>query len=194
MLFTRRTLFQKLLPRTFESSKNTNISEPNIQFRNTLSTTPFIGEIMMCPYSFVPQNFLACNGQLVSISQYQTLFSVIGTTYGGDGVTTFGLPNLNGRAPLGTGAGTALTAHSLGETGGAKTNILTAANIPLQSKNFDEVIVRSQGLPIGTGIVKGSNASAFNAQIGGSATPIDNMPPYLLLNFVISTQGTFPSP
>ena len=83
--------------------------------KSVAQSDPYIGQIMMVPYSFVPRNWAECNGQLLSIAQNSALFSLIGTQYGGDGVTTFGLPDFRGRVPLGVGSGPGLTTTTMGE-------------------------------------------------------------------------------
>ena len=91
---------------------------------------PFVAEIRMFPFNFAPSGWAACNGQLMPISQNTALFSLLGTTYGGDGRSTFGLPNLQGLAPMHPGQGPGLTAYQLGETGGSETVSLLQSEIP----------------------------------------------------------------
>ena len=90
----------------------------------------FIGTIKAIGFGFTPRGWFPCNGQLLSIAQNQTLFSLLGTTYGGDGRTTFGLPDLRGRVPMSQGAGPGLSAKTLGEKGGTQTNVLTQGQLP----------------------------------------------------------------
>src|SRR5689334_25156091 len=93
-------------------------------------TVPFVGEIKMVSFNFPPKGWALCNGQLLPINQNQALYSILGTTYGGNGVTTFGLPNLQGRMPLHWGQGTGLSNRSRGEVGGEITHTLTLAELP----------------------------------------------------------------
>src|SRR5262245_18325920 len=91
---------------------------------------PFIGEIRIIPYNFAPLGWALCNGQRLPIAQYDALWSIIGTTYGGDGQVTFALPNLQGRTPAGFGQGPGLSNYAIGEQGGVESVTLTAANLP----------------------------------------------------------------
>lgn len=95
-----------------------------------MSTEPFIGEIKIFGFNFAPQNYQLCNGQIVSISQNTALFSLLGTTYGGNGQTTFALPDLRGRMPIGQGQGSGLPDYMMGEVSGTTNTTLTTANLP----------------------------------------------------------------
>ena len=172
---------------------------------------PFIAEIKMFGGNFAPVGWAFCNGQLLSISQNTALFSLLGTTYGGNGVTTFGLPNLQGRAPLHFGNGAGLTPRQLGESGGTETVTLSQTQMPTHSHslgasskngdastpsgNVNAVYVDPGTLsPVniyGTAIDTAMNSSAVGN--AGGSLPHNNMQPYLCVNFIIALQGIFPS-
>jgi microcystin-dependent protein len=164
---------------------------------------PFIGEIKLVPYNFAPAGYAFCSGQLMSIAQNTALFALIGTTYGGDGVSTFGLPDLRGRSAIhmGTRQG---TTYNIGETGGVETVTLTTAQLPVHT--HDPVVAGVGGsnasTPAGARLASGgpalyAPAPGSGAQmplpIAGGSLPHDNMAPYLVLNWVISLFGVFPS-
>lgn len=131
---------------------------------------PFIGEIRMFGGNFAPRNWAFCDGQLLPINQNQSLYSLLGTTYGGDGRITFGLPDLRGRVPIHEGAGPGLSTRVLGSKGGGE-------------KNFHSF------LPVkGDAAASGASNSATTG-----VSPENNMQPYLCINFIIALQGLFPS-
>ena len=169
---------------------------------------PFIAEIRIFPYNFAPRNWAFCDGQLLPISQNTALFSLVGTTYGGDGRTTFGLPNLQGRLPMHPGNGPGLTPRQLGETGGTETVTLTAAQMPshghaiqansnpadLSSPTTNRSLARSSG---GFAWQDTNNNLADLApqavtQAGGGQ-PHNNLMPYTVFNFCIALIGLYPS-
>jgi microcystin-dependent protein len=185
---TRRHFFQRF----FKSSKETVApSVPAMSFRS-LGAEPFIGEILLTGFNFAPRGWLFCAGQLLPIAQNQALFAILGTTYGGNGTTTFGLPNLNERAAIGVGQGSGLTNRSLGESAGSNTVTLTSGQLPTHTVTINEVMVRGVGGTEGTGLAKGAIADTGSATVGGSATAIDHTPPYLGLSYIIAVQGVFP--
>lgn len=148
---------------------------------------PFIGTIMLAGFNFAPRGWAFCNGQLLPINQYQALFSILGTIYGGDGRTTFGLPDLRGRVPIHEGQGSGLSPFSLGSKGGTEAAPLTAHTHPLP-----EVQVRGTG----TQIVGYPNEGATGTTVATSTTAVggsDNVQPTLAVNFVIALEGLFPS-
>jgi microcystin-dependent protein len=165
---------------------------------------PYVGEIRMFAGNFAPAGWMFCNGQVLPISENETLFNLIGTTYGGDGQTTFALPNLQSRVPVHQGNG-----FTLAQTGGAETVTLTQNQIP--SHNHVAIASSASG-PNQTGSLNaswvanatlkpydsGTNVSTTmaNTNIGftGNNQPHDNMLPYLGMNFIISMFGVFPSP
>jgi microcystin-dependent protein len=165
---------------------------------------PFIAEIRIVGFNFAPRGWALCNGQLLPISQNTALFSLVGTTYGGNGTTNFALPNLQGSAPMHPGQGPGLTPRTLGETDGSETVSLLASEVPAHAHGF---------LAAGTDANTSSpaNASPAVAEVpqyrpsgdtsmapaalgpAGSGQPHNNMQPYLTLTFVIALQGVFPS-
>ena len=130
---------------------------------------PFVAEIRIFPFNFAPKGWAFCNGQLLPISQNTALFSLLGTTYGGDGKSTFALPNLEGNAPMHPGQGQGLSLRDLGETGGAENITLLVSEIPIHPHTLE----------------------AFATPAGGDL-PHNNMQPYLTLSFCIALQGVFP--
>jgi len=168
---------------------------------------PFLGEIQLVAFNFAPQGWAFCNGQLLSISQNTALFSLLGTTYGGDGVTTFALPNLQGRVPLHFGAGQGLSPRNLGQLGGEEAVTLTAAQMPAHSHSANCHPAAGDGntpvnkywskdLGTQSGTYHSTGGAAMNPGAlsnAGEGRPHDNMPPFLGLNFIIALQGIFPS-
>jgi microcystin-dependent protein len=160
---------------------------------------PFLSEIKIISWNFAPKGWAFCNGQLLPINQNQALFSCLGTTYGGDGRQTFGLPNLQGRVPTHQGDGLVL-----GETGGEQSHTLNTSELPAHS-HFWNVTTTAGNSVTPTGNLLGAAAlynatasnlvSMFPGQIGnvGGSQPHENMQPYLVLNFIIALQGIFPS-
>lgn len=162
---------------------------------------PYVGEIRMFAGNFAPAGWQLCEGQLLPISENETLFQLIGTTYGGDGQTTFGLPDLRGRIPVHQGNG-----FVLAETGGVEQVILTVSQIPahthpwLASGAAASVRTPAGNLPAvaqgdlyATGFTPVNMASQAMSAVGGSQ-PHENMQPFLCINFIISLFGIFPSP
>jgi microcystin-dependent protein len=168
----------------------------------------FISEIRIFAGNFAPSGWAFCNGQLMPISQNTALFSLLGTTYGGDGRSTFALPDLQGTAPLQAGQGPGLTLRGLGEIGGQQTVTLLESEIPAHSHG-----VRCDGS--GGGVSSPANntwgaggrgrppaytptsvnnvsMSPLGTSVTGSGLPHNNMPPFLALTFIIALQGIFP--
>ncbi len=163
--------------------------------------SPYIGEIRMFAGNFAPAGWALCQGQLLPISGNDTLFNLIGTTYGGDGQQTFALPDLQGRVPMHAGNG-----HTLGEIAGTETVTLTTAQIPAhshvpqansgsgpQSSPSGNVWANSTNLPYSASAPSAAMA-AQAVQSSGGNQPHDNMVPYLVINFIISLFGIYPSP
>ncbi len=160
---------------------------------------PYIGDIMICSFNYAPSGWAPCEGQLVRINQNPQLFSVIGTTYGGDGVNTFALPDLRGRAPLGMGAG-----FNPGARGGEENHTLTTEELPAHrhpamGTNFDPNQPSPAGnywatLPSKAYSAAPPNGAFNNAANGstGSGQAHENMPPFLTLKFVIAVRGILP--
>jgi len=199
---------------------------------------PFLGEIKAFGFNFAPRGFAFCNGQLLAISQYSALFSLLGTTYGGDGRTTFALPDLQGRVPMHFGHGGGLSYRPLGQKAGSEITTLIAANLPPASPISAATTITGD---VTVGVCDALGDSAFapnnglaklardvetNAGIeayvdtptfeqgntlagvthnlsavtqvtgglsGGNSTPLNNMQPYLVLNYCIALVGIFPS-
>jgi microcystin-dependent protein len=167
---------------------------------------PFVAEIRIFPFNFAPKGWAWCNGQLLPISQNTALFSLLGTTYGGDGKSTFALPDLQGRAAMHPGQGPGLSEHDLGETGGSATVTLLESEIPAHSHNAlgsngpanlqapaaDRVLGRSNNtvyLDNPANLVPMDPAALAPA---GGDQPHNNMQPYLTFYFNIALQGVFP--
>lgn len=162
--------------------------------------TPFIGEVKIISWNFPPKGWAFCNGQLLPINQNQALFSILGTTYGGDGRTTFGLPNLQGRMPVHTGNGI-----TLGELGGETAHTLNISELPAHNHIPVGSTTNPPTVPAATGnLWSADNAKPFAASANvsmnpacitpsGGSQPHENMSPYLVLNFIIALQGIFPS-
>lgn len=170
----------------------------------------FIGQILMFGGNFAPRSWAFCNGQLLSISSNTALFSILGTTYGGDGRTTFGLPDLRGRVPVHAGDGPGLPVVKLGQKGGNASVTLNVSEIPAHAHGA--TIEAVSPLPRG-GVTVADPANAYNAQGGvyamgknatmaadsvsvgqtGGGQPHDNMQPYQAVNYIIALQGIFPS-
>lgn len=169
---------------------------------------PFVAEIRIFPFNFAPKGWAWCNGQLLPLSQNTALFSLLGTTYGGDGKSNFALPNMQGNAPMHPGQGPGLSLHDLGETGGSQTVTLLQTEMPQHSHsamaytgdpadsrvpNANETL----GTPSPGNLYNPSTASPtpMSAQaLGttGGSQPHNNMMPYLTYYFNIALQGVFP--
>ncbi len=163
---------------------------------------PYVGEIRMFAGNFAPAGWMLCEGQLVPISENETLFNLIGTTYGGDGQSTFALPDLRGRIPIHQG-----NSFILAETGGAEEITLTVSQIPSHGHPFlASTSVANQTSPANAVIAQSTAADLYiedtpNVSLGlsainpvGGSQPHTNFQPYLCVNFIISTFGIFPSP
>lgn len=178
---------------------------------------PFLGEIKTVGFNFAPRGWALCDGQLLPISQYTALFSLLGTTYGGDGRTTFGLPELRGRAPIHVGTGPGLTPRRWGEKGGSETNIISASQMPSHShagtvqstlkasSAAGEETAPAAGGALASGVQiyneetpnvslspDGIDSTVTIANAGGGQA-VNNMQPYLAIYFIIALQGIFPS-
>lgn len=161
---------------------------------------PFLGEVRIWALNFAPRDWAFCNGALISIAQNTALFSLLGTTYGGDGRTNFALPNLQGRAPMGVGDGLGLTPRLYGEYGGSETVVLNESNMPSHQHTVNAHVNDDQTQP-GKGYIAdaifetSSNAKMAEESISltGGGVPLYMMQPYLSLNFCIATHGIFPS-
>jgi microcystin-dependent protein len=167
---------------------------------------PFVAEIRILPFNFAPKGWAFCDGQILPISQNTALFSLLGTTYGGDGKSNFALPNMQGNAPMHPGQGPGLSLHDLGETGGSETVSLLESEIPSHSHQL-RVIGDQADQPVPSParcLARSNGGFAWNptftaAPMNGSAIapaggdqPHNNMQPYLTLNFCIALQGVYP--
>jgi microcystin-dependent protein len=162
---------------------------------------PFIAEIRLFAGNFAPQGWALCDGSILPINQNQALFSLLGTTYGGNGTTNFALPDLRGRAPIHVGQGPGLSPYTLGETSGEETVTLNTNQIPAHqhlqpATNAEEGTNRpGNAVPARGGVYAGTSdgsALAPSSPAGGSQ-PHDNRSPYLVVTFIIALQGIFPS-
>jgi microcystin-dependent protein len=172
---------------------------------------PFVAEIRIFPFNFAPRGWAWCDGQLLPLSQNTALFSLLGTTYGGDGKSNFALPDLQGSAPMHTGGnqpGPGLSLHDLGEIGGSETVSLLESEIPLHSHSVrghtgdagdntnpasTVVIAKSNNGQAYQTVVSGLQPMAFQALTpAGGDQPHNNMQPYLTFYFNIALQGVFP--
>ena len=167
---------------------------------------PFVGEIRMFAGNFAPRGWAFCDGQLLAVSQNDALFSLLGTIYGGDGRTTFGLPDLRGRIPIHAGNGPGLSSHRLGAKGGAENETLTVNQLPSHSHPMrassnisgrrspqDTVLGRSTNIDLYTGDAPDvSLASTAISSVGGSRSHTNEMP-FLCVNFIMALVGIYPS-
>jgi microcystin-dependent protein len=161
---------------------------------------PFIGQILLIGWDWAPRGWALCNGQLMSIPQYSALFSLLGTTYGGNGTTTFGLPDLRGRVPVHQGAGPGLNPRVMGESSGEESVTLLSANLPAHNH---PIMVSSQGPGRAGGNFLGAGGitnggpndlilSPTTIGLTGNNVPHDNMQPYLVMNYIIALEGIYP--
>ncbi|WP_315837402.1 phage tail protein [Bradyrhizobium prioriisuperbiae] len=183
-------------------------------------TEPYIGQIELYGFNFAPRGWALCAGQIIPIQQNTALFSILGTNYGGNGTSNFGLPNLQGRGAIGVGQGPGLSDYDSGQTGGTTAVSLTVNELPAHSHAFNTTSVQGStttaagnqlGLSQYTVGGKGGGGTTYNAQIyspnataattglapqsisfNGGGQPHNNMQPYLALNYCIAMQGVFP--
>jgi microcystin-dependent protein len=172
---------------------------------------PYIAEIKMFGGTFAPRNYALCNGQIMAISQNTALFSLLGTTYGGNGTTTFALPNMQGRAPVHQGNGAGIDPVSLGEMAGEPSVTLTTSNLPTHTHPISGALIANSNpgetpasntlftnsapnqlyaAALGTG---GLNLAPQTITMAGGSLPHNNMQPYLAVTFIIALQGVFPA-
>jgi microcystin-dependent protein len=168
---------------------------------------PFVAEIRIFPFNFAPKGWAFCDGQILPLSQNTALFSLLGTTYGGDGKSNFALPNMQGNAPMHPGQGPGLSLHDLGETGGSDTVSLLESEIPSHSHTLmAQGAPADTSLPTGNALARVIGATPYLPPAGaplvsmsdnslapaGGDQPHNNMQPYLTLNFCIALQGVYP--
>jgi microcystin-dependent protein len=170
---------------------------------------PFIGQLLPVCLSYAPSGWLICDGSLLPISQYQALFSLIGTTFGGDGVTNFAIPDLRGRVPVGatlSGGAQTLTPHQMGEKGGTETVTLTVSEMPAhnhtivtndasQTQNTSSQHYLGGGgrTPVYSGQPGTTMLGASAVSVSGGSQGHSNMQPYLGVNWIIAVNGIWPS-
>jgi microcystin-dependent protein len=168
-------------------------------------STPFLGQLLLASFNFPPKGYAVCNGQLMAINQNQALFSILGTTFGGNGVQSFGLPNLQGRTPVGVGVGGGNNI-AWGEVAGVESVLLLASNVPPHSHALNASgAVASSDKPAGGALLAGQGANAFTAATGlgsmnagtvstvGGSLPHENRQPFLVMTWCIALSGIFPS-
>jgi len=168
-------------------------------------SSPYLGQLLLVPYNFAPLGWAFCQGQVLPISQYDALFNLIGTTYGGDGQSTFALPDLRGRTPIGTGQGSGLSSYVLGQLGGVEEVTVTSPQLPLHSHPVLGSSTAANSVNPGVS-VPGSGQTIYRqnattaqmlpgmcSSVGGSQ-PHNNLQPYNTLNWIIALEGIFPSP
>jgi microcystin-dependent protein len=168
---------------------------------------PFVAEIRIFPFNFAPKGWAFCNGQLLPLSQNTALFSLLGTTYGGNGKSNFALPDMQGNAPMHPGQGPGLSLHDLGEMSGSQFVTLLESEMPSHSHaQMGNTTTATKSLPTGNSFARGSSITPYLAPAGapvvnmafqsitpaGGSLPHNNMQPYLTLNFNIALQGVFP--
>jgi microcystin-dependent protein len=168
---------------------------------------PFVAEIRIFPFNFAPKGWAFCAGQILPLSQNTALFSLLGTTYGGDGKSTFALPNLQGSVPIHQGQGPGLSLYDLGESSGSQNVTLLLSEMPSHSHtvsgdatplNAKQVSPSGNvpGAPVGQNLYGTSTNTTMNPQmlsVAGGSQPHNNMMPYLTLNFCIALQGVYPA-
>jgi microcystin-dependent protein len=174
---------------------------------------PFVAEIRIFPFNFAPKGWAFCNGQLLPLSQNTALFSLLGTTYGGDGKSNFALPNMQGNVAMFYGQGPGLSLYDIGETGGSQTVTILDSEMPSHSHSLNATTaVGTTNQPNGAMLSEGGwsfsgnsgkvpyytttapavNMGSQGVGFAGSSFPHNNMMPYLTLNFCIALQGVFP--
>lgn len=173
-----------------------------------MSQSPFIGEIMLFGGNFAPRGFAFCSGQILPIAQNTALFSILGTTYGGNGQTTFGLPDLRGRTPIHAGQGPGLSSYSLGQASGEENHTLIANELPTHAHNLAVQSAAGNSTAAAGNVLakeatgqtsvysnQAPDAVMSGAAIGGGGDnqPHNNLAPYLALNYCIALEGIFPS-
>lgn len=169
---------------------------------------PFIGQIQVFAFNFAPRGWATCDGQILSIAENTALFSLLGTTYGGNGTTTFALPDFRGRVVMHQGQGPGLTPRSMGERSGVETNTLSSINLPAHShpvaipistgnasseEPAGNVLASTNNNQYATAPTAGVSYHPFNTGNAGSSSPVNNLQPYLVVNVCIALQGIYPS-
>lgn len=166
---------------------------------------PFIGQVILFAGNYAPQGWAFCHGQLLPLAQHTALFAILGTTYGGNGQTTFALPDLRGCVPLGVGQGVQLSAYELGERGGSETVTLTEAQLPAHTHALNasttlassreatnNLLAKSRVLPNYAPVSASAEMHKSAIADAGAGQPHNNMPPFLAINYIIALEGIFP--
>jgi microcystin-dependent protein len=191
-------------PRRFLSTRLIGSAKLHVELitRGAGVGAPFIAEVKIISWNFAPRGWAFCNGQTMAINQNQTLFSLIGTSYGGDGISTFNLPNLQARTPVHTGGP---SGYVTGSNGGEESHTLVLGELPVHIHSLQGATAAGTvNLPAGNYLAgaqiyhspDGSNAPMMNAasiKINGGSESHENRQPYLVLNFIIALQGMYPS-
>ncbi len=167
---------------------------------------PFVGQMMLVGFNFCPRGWALADGQLLPIEQNQALFALLGTTYGGDGRTTFALPDLRGRVALHQGTGPGLSARRIGEQGGSETNTLAVGNLPAHSHSLNALSANGTTPAPAGNLIAGAGREVIygsgtpDAQMAGTAIgmagggqAVNNVQPYVVMNYCVALQGIFPS-
>jgi microcystin-dependent protein len=170
---------------------------------------PFVGQVIAVGFNFAPVGWFLCNGQLLPISQYDVLFNLLGTTYGGDGISTFGLPNMNGRAPLCMGTGSGLSTYVLGQAAGTESVTLLSNQVGLHSHTLATSAKAGTASSPGPTLALGTssftdaglylqaapNTTLAGTSIGqaGQGLPHENRQPFVTVNYIIAAFGIYPS-
>jgi microcystin-dependent protein len=170
--------------------------------------SPYVGEIRLFAGNFAPVGWALAQGQLLPIAQNSALFALLGTVYGGDGSSTFGLPDLRGRVPVGFGTGPNLSNYNLGQKGGTETQTITVNQIPSHTHPLNitaaagttdnpkgALLATGSGATLysTTGAAAGTLATSAVGPAAGGGQPLTNVQPYIALNYIIATQGLFPA-
>lgn len=168
-------------------------------FNQSNAQETLIGEVKMFAGNFAPRGWMKCEGQLLPISQYSALFSILGTQYGGDGRTTFGLPDMRGRVAMGTGTGPGLSPSNIGQMQGQENIILTSANLPAHNHTVQQV----QGEPVQVAqptrgqrevtVIHPTGETTVQTGTTGNNQPVYNMQPSLSITYIICIEGIYPS-
>ena len=180
---------------------------------------PFLGQVVLFAGNYAPRNWMYCNGQILSIMQYQALYSLLGVNYGGDGRVTFALPDLRGRVPVGFGQGPGLTDRQLGQHAGSEYNLLNTLNLPahnhtgslhVSSANATQSAATVDSTIATPGVLSGRtfsptegfntaapnttmNSASVTTNFTGGNQPVNNMQPSLAVNYIICVEGYYPS-
>jgi microcystin-dependent protein len=164
---------------------------------------PFIGQVMMFGGNFAPRGWAFCEGQLLAISSHSALFSILGTIYGGDGRSTFALPDLRGRTAIQQGHGPGLSTRQLGQRGGSETNTHTTQNMPSHNHGISVPVntgetgeaagVLGNGPIYAEEATSGANYPGATTGMSGGQQPVNNLQPYLAVYYIIALQGLYPS-